>query len=163
LELLEYAVDFEKRSAIKLQVLNDFIAEWTEPSLSIDGIIPEAPWHVYCDGVWGNAGAEDYTILVSPSRIKLCYTARLQFHSEADKCTNNITEYEAILLGLCKLRAIGVQTCTLRTSSKVVARKIEKECIARRAHPRKIFGPHQKKGELFQRLYYRVHRENQKR
>jgi hypothetical protein len=35
------------------------------------------------------------------------------------------------LLGLCKLRAIGVQRCTLRTDSKVVAGQIEKECITR--------------------------------
>jgi hypothetical protein len=34
-------------------------------------------------------------------------------------------------LGLRKLRAIGVQTCTLRTDSKVVAGLIEKECITR--------------------------------
>jgi hypothetical protein len=55
----------------------------------------------------------------------------LQFHSEADKCINNIAEYEAILLGPWKLRAVGVQTCTLRIDSKVVARQIEKECITR--------------------------------
>jgi ribonuclease HI len=35
------------------------------------------------------------------------------------------------LLGLCKLRAIRVQRCTLRTDSKVVAGQIEKECVAR--------------------------------
>jgi ribonuclease HI len=55
----------------------------------------------------------------------------LQFHIEANKCTNNIAEYEAILLGLHKLRAIGVQTCTLHTDSKVVVGQIEKECITR--------------------------------
>jgi ribonuclease HI len=48
-----------------------------------------------------------------------------------DKCTNNITEYKAISLGLCKLRAIGFQRCILRTVSKVVAGQIEIECIAR--------------------------------
>jgi ribonuclease HI len=35
------------------------------------------------------------------------------------------------LLGLRKLRVIGVQRCTLRTDSEVVTRQIEKECIAR--------------------------------
>jgi hypothetical protein len=34
-------------------------------------------------------------------------------------------------LGLRKLRTIGVQTCVLRTDSKVVLGHIEKECIAR--------------------------------
>jgi ribonuclease HI len=61
----------------------------------------------------GATGAGATTILTSPSGIKLCYTARLQFNSKADKCTNNIAEYEAILLGLRKLRVIGVQRCIL--------------------------------------------------
>jgi ribonuclease HI len=72
-------------------------------------------------------------ILISPSGIKLRYAARLQYNNEADKCTNNILEYEAILLGLHKLRAIRVQRCILCTDSKVVTGQIEKECIAREA------------------------------
>jgi ribonuclease HI len=56
----------------------------------------------------------------------------MQFNNESDKCTNQIVEYEAILLGLCKLRAIRVQKCILRTDSKVVAGQIEKEYIARK-------------------------------
>jgi ribonuclease HI len=69
--------------------------------------------------------------LTSLSGIKLWYAARLQFVGETDKCTNNIAEYEAILLGFQKQRAIGVQPCVLRTDSKVVSGQIEKECIAR--------------------------------
>jgi ribonuclease HI len=61
-------------------------------------------------------------ILISPSRIKLCYAARLQFTKEADKCTYNVADYEAILLGLFKLRAISVQTCVLHTNLKVVSK-----------------------------------------
>jgi ribonuclease HI len=76
---------------------------------------------VYYDGAWVSTGARAATILVSPSRIKLRYVARLQFTSEIDKCTDNIAEYEAILLSLCKLRAIGVQTCVLCMDSKVVS------------------------------------------
>jgi ribonuclease HI len=86
---------------------------------------------VYCNGAWGAVGAGAAAIPISPSGIKLCYAARLQFNSEGDKCTNNIVEYEAILLGICKLRAIGGQRCILHTNSKVVAGQIEKECIAR--------------------------------
>jgi hypothetical protein len=70
-------VDIKKRSAIKLKVLADFIAEWTEPGLSADGVVPEAPWLVYSDRAWGNARAGASTILISPFEIKLCYTARL--------------------------------------------------------------------------------------
>jgi ribonuclease HI len=56
----------------------------------------------------GTVGAGAATILISPSRIKLRYAVRLQLNNEADKCTNNIAEYEAILLGIHKLRAIKV-------------------------------------------------------
>jgi ribonuclease HI len=57
-------------------------------------------------------------ILFSLLRIKLCYTARLQFSSEAGKCTNKIIEYKAILPLLHKLRAIGDHRCTSAQSSK---------------------------------------------
>jgi ribonuclease HI len=86
---------------------------------------------VYCDGAWGTVGAGAPVILISPSKIKLRYAARLQFNNEADKCTNNIAEYEAKLLGLHKLRVIRVQRCTLHTDSKVVTGQIEKEHISR--------------------------------
>jgi ribonuclease HI len=76
-------------------------------------------------------GVGSATILKSPSRIKLRYVARLQFTAKADKCSNNIAEYEAVLLGLYKLQAMGVQCCVLKTDSKVIADQIEKECIAR--------------------------------
>jgi hypothetical protein len=120
MELSKHVVDFVKCSAIKSQILADFMAEWMEPGSKMEGAVPESPWLVCCDRAWGVAGARVAAILTSPSGIKLCYAARLQFNSEADKCTNNIAEYEAILLGLQKLRAIGVQRCIIRTYSKVV-------------------------------------------
>jgi hypothetical protein len=51
-------VDFEKRSAIKSQILADFMAEWTEPGSAIEGAVPESPWLVYCDGAWGQQEPE---------------------------------------------------------------------------------------------------------
>jgi ribonuclease HI len=70
---------------------------------------------------------------MSPSGIKLRYAARLQFTAETNKCSNNIAEYEAVLLGLRKLGAMGVQYYMLKTCSNVVASQIEKECMARDA------------------------------
>jgi hypothetical protein len=103
MELLEHVIDFEKRSAIKSQVMADFIVDWTEPSGYTEGTTVDTPWKVYCDRVWGVSGAGATAILNSPSGIKLKYAARLQFKVEADKCSNSIAEYEAVLLGLCKL------------------------------------------------------------
>jgi ribonuclease HI len=75
---------------------------------------------VYCDGAWGVFGAGAAAILISPLGIKLRYAARLQFTTQTDKCNNNVAEYEVVLLGLRKLRAMGVQNCILKTDSKVI-------------------------------------------
>jgi ribonuclease HI len=55
----------------------------------------------------------------------------MQFAVEADKCSNNIAEYEVVLLGFRKLRAMGVQHCTLKSDSKVITGQIKKECMTR--------------------------------
>jgi hypothetical protein len=99
IELLEYVINFVKHSTIESQILADFMAEWTEPQSQVD-TGQESPWLVYYDGSWGGTGVRAAAIITSPSGIKLRYAARLQFASETDKCTNNIAEYEAILLGL---------------------------------------------------------------
>jgi hypothetical protein len=44
MELSKHVVDFEKRSAIKSQVLADFIADWMEPSGYTEGTVVETPW-----------------------------------------------------------------------------------------------------------------------
>jgi hypothetical protein len=77
--LSEHVVDIEKRSAIKSHILADFVAEWTELDFTTEGAVPESPWLVCCDGAWGAAGPRAAAILTSPSGIKLCYVARLQF------------------------------------------------------------------------------------
>jgi hypothetical protein len=94
-ELNEYTVDFEHRSTIKSQVLTDFIADWTSSAFDTTLQFEELLWTVHCDGAWGMAGAGISAILTSPSSPKLRYAARLQFLS-----TNNIAEYEAVLLAL---------------------------------------------------------------
>jgi hypothetical protein len=43
MELLEHVIDFEKRSAIKSQVLADLIVDWTEPSCYTEGTIVDTP------------------------------------------------------------------------------------------------------------------------
>jgi ribonuclease HI len=63
----------------------------------------------------------------------LRYDARLQFIVETNKCSNNIAEYEGVLLGLRKLRAIVVQNYILKIDSKVIASQAEKDCMARDA------------------------------
>jgi hypothetical protein len=70
-ELSEHVVDFEKHSAIKSQILADFVVEWTEPGFKVEGQVPESAWLVSCNRAWGTAGAGAAAILTSPSGVKL--------------------------------------------------------------------------------------------
>ncbi len=54
------------------------------------------------------------------------YAARLQFDT-----TNNAAEYEAILLGLRKAKALGVRRLLIRTDSKLVAGYVDKSFEAK--------------------------------
>jgi ribosomal protein L21E len=44
MKLSEHVIDFEKRSAIKSQVLADFIADWMEPSSYTEGTVIDTLW-----------------------------------------------------------------------------------------------------------------------
>jgi ribonuclease HI len=71
-----------------------------EPSSYIVGTIVDTLWQICCYGAWGVSGVGAVAILKSPSGIKMKYAARMQFKNETNKCSNNIAECKAILLGL---------------------------------------------------------------
>jgi ribonuclease HI len=79
----------------------DFIVDWMPGAHEEVHSIDAEAWIVFYDGSWGTFNAGAATIIISPSKIKTCYAARLEFN-----CANNIAEYEAVLLGLRKLRAM---------------------------------------------------------
>jgi ribonuclease HI len=130
-ELSKYTIDFGKRSAIKSQVLEDFIVDWTSPSsvTADEELVPV--WEIKCDGAWGRKGAGIAAIITSPIGIKLRYTARLDYEDPSDRCTNNTTEYEALLLGLRKVRALGASNFLVKCDAKVIKDHDEKESEAR--------------------------------
>ena len=65
-------------------------------------------------------------MLVAPLNVKTCFAVKLDF-----SCTNNIAEYEALLLGLRKLRAMGIRRTVLKTDSQVIAGHVDKSSRAR--------------------------------
>jgi ribonuclease HI len=58
------------------------------------------------------------------------YAARLIFAKD-EHSTNNTTEYEALLLALRKTKALGQQNFIIKTDSKVIQERIEKESEAK--------------------------------
>jgi hypothetical protein len=121
-KLSGYHITFEPRTTIKSQVLADFIVDWTGPTQQQRRTFREGVDHPLRRRIaWCHARAGVAAIITSPIGIKHRYATRLSSALESDRCTNNIAEYEAVILGLRKLRALGVTTCIVKTNSKVVA------------------------------------------
>jgi ribonuclease HI len=111
---------------IQSQALADFIVDWTPGSQDEESTTDNEAWRVFCDGSWGTFSVGATTILISPSKIKTCYAPRLEFN-----CTNNIAEYEALLLGLQKLKAMGIRRAVIKSDSQVITIHVDKSIRAR--------------------------------
>ena len=57
-----------------------------------------------------------------PSGTQLKYTAWLDFPG----CTNNVTEYEGLLLGLRKARVLGARRLSIKSDSELITNHIGK-------------------------------------
>jgi ribonuclease HI len=125
-ELNEFTIDYVHRSSIQSQALVDFIADWT-PGAQGEEVTKDAEaWMVFCDRSWGTFGAGAAAVLVAPSKVRTCYAMKLDF-----SCTNNIAEYDALLLGLRKLKAMGIRRAILKTDSQVISGHVDKSRKAR--------------------------------
>ena len=69
---------------------------------------------------------------------KLKYAARLEF-SDPDPCTNNTMEYEALLLGLRKMKVVGHPNFVVKSDSKVIIDHVEKEIEAKKPEMKLIW------------------------
>jgi ribonuclease HI len=125
-ELNEFSIDYVHRSSIQSQALADFIADWTPGAQEEEANKDAEAWTVFCDGSWGTFRAGAAAVLVAPSKVRTCYVIRLDF-----SCTNNIAEYETLLLGIWKLKAMGIRRVVLKTDSQVISGHIDKSCKAR--------------------------------
>nr|CAE05804.2 OSJNBb0046K02.14 [Oryza sativa Japonica Group]CAE75940.1 B1159F04.3 [Oryza sativa Japonica Group] len=124
-ELSPFDLRFVARTAIKSQVLADFVAEWT-PAFALEPQPVEQPWVMHSDGSCSHKGAGAVAVLTSPGGMPIRYATRLQFDT-----TNNTAEYEAVLLGLRKAKALGVWRLLIRTDSKLVASHVDKSFEAK--------------------------------
>jgi ribonuclease HI len=127
-KLAEHVINFVSRSAIKSQVLADFVADWTPSVTKGDPIVSEPVWEVQCDGAYCHLGSAAAAVLKSPSGIKLQYALQLK----CDNCTNKMAEYEGLLLALRKARAVGARRLVILTDSELVAGHIGKTYKAKK-------------------------------
>jgi len=121
-QLAAHTIDFVPRSAIKSQVLADFIADWTPPAPSQKQLVIEAIWQLECGGAYYKNGSGASAVLTAPSGTQLKYAGRLDFAG----CTNNMAEYEGLLLGLRKARALEARRLSIRSDSELITNHIGK-------------------------------------
>jgi hypothetical protein len=77
MEFSKHVVDLKKRSAIKSQILADFVAKWMDHGFIVKGAVLESAWLICCVGAWGATGAGAAAILTSPLGIKLRYESTI--------------------------------------------------------------------------------------
>ena len=97
IELSEFDIRYKPRTAVKGQILADFIMEFTsaEPTEATP-LMPDLPtWRLSVDGAANAQGSDAGLILTSPDRIDMEYALRFDFQA-----SNNEAEYEAVIAGL---------------------------------------------------------------
>jgi hypothetical protein len=107
-----WEITYQRQSAIKSQVLPDFIAEWTEAQMLE---LPDLSnsWTIFVDGSKWVLGAGAGVVLVSPQGDKMRYVLCMCFTNPS----NNEAEYEAVLHGMRMAKACGATRMEIRTSS----------------------------------------------
>jgi ribonuclease HI len=123
IELSPMDIMYEKRKAIKSQILPDFTAEWLElqstgpPDLS-------SVWTMYFDGSKRIQGAGTGVVLISPHGDKLKYVLRMSF----PQACNNEAEYEALLHGMKMAKACGATRLKIFGDSNLVIQQVMNRC-----------------------------------
>ncbi|XP_059669203.1 uncharacterized protein LOC132314344 [Cornus florida] len=132
-ELGEFDIQYKPRTAVKAQVLADFLAEFTPPeeekqpqfltelSLS-EQMGPEVVWDLFVDGSSTAQASRAGLVLVSPEGENIQYALRFGF-----KATNNEAEYEALIAGLKVANALGDEQLKVYTDSQLVAGQVQAE------------------------------------
>ena len=128
------------RTFIKGQVLADLVAEFTEPEIEellSGGNMDEKlvgtfsqyclpTWEVYVDGVSNQKGSGVGLILVSPEKVVIEKSLRLDFSA-----TNNEAEYEALVEGMAIIQRMGGKSIRLFSDLRLVVGQVKGEFEAK--------------------------------
>ena len=116
-ELSEFGIWYRQRTAIKGQVVANFIAEFT---LKDSQGAEETPqWNIYIDESSNKQAEGVGMVLISPEEDKVECMIRLEFHT-----TNNEAEYEALIEGLDLAKAIGAENMVIHCDSQVITSQV---------------------------------------
>ena len=128
-------VKYLPRTAIKGQVLADFVAEFapTSEQNNLGETTPreDSPkrtgwWKVYVDGASNAKGSGTGVVIITPDETVIKQSIRLDF-----KTSNNEAEYEAVLAGLKLAKTLEARRLIIYCDSLLVASQINGEYMAR--------------------------------
>ncbi|XP_075085080.1 uncharacterized protein LOC142168315 [Nicotiana tabacum] len=132
IELSEYDIIYQPRTAIKSQVLADFVAEFNtkiipevEKELQIFTGANPGTWTLFTDGSSNVKGAGLGIVLIPPSGESIRH---------AIKCypiTNNEAEYEAVITGLELARELSIEQIMIKSDSQLVVNQMQGTYTAR--------------------------------
>ncbi|XP_065620259.1 uncharacterized protein LOC136063576 [Quercus suber] len=117
IELSEFDIHYRPRTAIKGQVVTDFIAEYTQTGQQE----PQAfrLWNIHTDGSSNRLAGGTEVVIQTPDGDTIECMIRLDFPT-----TNNEAEYEALLAGLDLAKAAGAEAMVIHCDSQVIVSQI---------------------------------------
>ena len=128
IELSEYDNRYKPRTAVKGQILADFIMEFT-PAKSTEAtqLTPDIPiWRLSVDGAANAQGSGAGLILTSQDWIDVEYALRFGFQA-----SNNEVEYEDVIAGLNLTHSMEADQLEVSSDSQLVVKQIEDSYEAR--------------------------------
>ena len=122
IELSEFDIRYKPKTAIKGQVLADFVMEFTlaEPAENTHATTDLPIWRLSAYGATNAQGSGAGLILTSPEGIHIEYELRFGFQA-----SNNEAEYKAIIAGLNLTYSMEVDQLEVCSDSQLVVRQIE--------------------------------------
>ena len=122
IELSEFDIRYKPKTAIKGQILADFVMEFTsaEPAEKAQTETSPSIWKLSVDGASNAQGSGAGLILTSLEGIDIEYALRFGFST-----SNNEAEYEAVIAGLNLAHSLEVDQLEVYSDSQLVVRQIE--------------------------------------
>ena len=111
LELMGQGISYAPRTAIKSQVLANFVAKWIEVQMP-PAVVDEEYWMMYFNGSLMKKGTGMGLVFVSPLEVHTRYMVRIHFPS-----SNNVAKYEALINSLRITIKLGIRWLDVRGNS----------------------------------------------
>ncbi|KAK0585667.1 hypothetical protein LWI29_032085 [Acer saccharum] len=124
IELSEFDVEYLSRTAIKGQVVADFVAEFTELNMEVARMMVEQTkktfrWQLRVDGSSNTHGSGAGVVVSTSEGDSVECALRFEF-----KATNNQAEYEALIAGLRVCTVLGADEVEILSDSQVIVNQV---------------------------------------